>query len=358
MIWPRRWVKSPPALATVAAVCLVAVLAGALAWRASLREIDARIDQTLILTLRALETEIDRFRYLPRVAGEDARIRAAILRPDDGAVVDAANRYLQTVTAHAGASHLYLMDAEGRTLAASNWDLPESFVGNNYAFRPYFRQALADGEGAFYAIGVTTKTPGYFLSARIDLPGGEKGVVVVKVDLVPLQQAWVAAGQATALADVDGVVFLSGVSDWMYRPLRALGADALQRLAAQRTYLNEDMARAEPVFSGAGAWMFDGEGQRMRSGLVPFEKEWHLIAAAPVQPAIYAALGWGAGAALAWALGIGLIKIQRQRRQLVQLRLRQSETLERKVAERTVRLAREIEARRQTEKNCARRRKP
>jgi two-component system C4-dicarboxylate transport sensor histidine kinase DctB len=333
----------------LAGVLCVALAAGALAWRAALSEIDARLDQSLILTLRALETEIDRFRYLPRVTGEDARIRAAIRAPHDPAAIAAANRYLERVTELAGASHLYLMDAEGRTLAASNWQLDESFVGRNYSFRPYFRQALDTGAGGFYAIGVTTKTPGYFLSARIDVPGGAAGVVVVKVDLVPLQRAWEAAGQATAVADADGVVFLSGVAEWLYRPLMPLGPEVLARLAAQRTYLEADLAGAAPLLEGMGGWLRDGAGRRLRAGRAPFETDWQLVAAAPLRPALMAGLGWGGAAALATALGLGLAKIQRQRRQLVTLRLRQSEMLEGQVAVRTQQLAQEIEARREAE---------
>ncbi|PCD76194.1 ATP-binding protein [Pseudothioclava arenosa] len=337
------------ALWVAAAVVCVALAAGALAWRAALADIDERLYQSLILTLRSLETEIDRFRYLPKVTGEDARIRAAIQLPFDPAAIAAANRYLERVTELAGASHLYLMDAEGLTLAASNWQLDESFVGQNYSFRPYFKQALETGAGGFYAIGVTTKTPGYFLSARIEAPGGVVGVVVVKVDLVPLQRAWEAAGQATAVADADGVVFLSGVTEWLYRPLKPLADEALSRLAAQRTYLEADLAGATPLLEGSAGWMRDGSGRRLRAGLVPFETDWQVVSAAPMRPALMAALGWGGAAALATALGLGLAKIQRQRRQLVTLRLRQSEMLEGQVAIRTQQLAQEIEARRDAE---------
>lgn len=335
----------------VLAVVLAAFVAGALAWHQSLREIEARLDQSLILTLRALETEIDRFRYLPAVTGEDARIRTAIAAPFNPSAIDYANRYLETVTALASASHLYLMDAEGLTLAASNWRIAESFVGNNYAFRPYFREALETGAGGFYAIGVTTNTPGYFLAARIDLPGtigGAHGVVVVKVDLTPLQQAWQAAGQATAVADADGVVFLSGVPGWMYRPLRPLTDAAQARLAEQRTYQGSNVATAAPLLDGSGRWISESGLLRVTRS-APFEKGWQVVAAAPVRPALLAALGWGGAAALATGLGLGLAQIQRQRRQLVALRLRQSDLLERKVAERTEALGREIEARRATE---------
>ncbi|MDD8022308.1 MAG: ATP-binding protein [Paracoccaceae bacterium] len=343
----RAW--RSPALVTVFPVIVVALLAGGLAWRSALHSIDARLEQSLILSLRALETEIDRFRYLPKVTGEDARIQAAIRSPQDAATIDAANRYLQRVTRLAGASHLYLMDAAGQTLAASNWDVAESFVGNNYSFRPYFREAIKTGSGGFYAIGVTTGTPGYFLAARIDLAEGQHGVVVVKVVLDALEQAWADAGQAIAVADADGIVFLSGEPDWRYRPLDPLPPDALERLSAQRTYFGAEVKAAAPLLQGGARWIFDGTGARMRTRDAPFSAEWRMLAAAPVIPAVLGALGWGAGAALAWGLGIGLAKIQRQRQQLVTLRLRQSELLERKVAERTRMLAREIEARRQTE---------
>jgi len=78
-----------------------------------------------------------------------------------------ANTYLETVAAHAGADDLFLIDAEGETNAASNWTRPSSFEGENYAFRPYFQNALAPGRGQFYAIGVTTSVLGYSLSARV-----------------------------------------------------------------------------------------------------------------------------------------------------------------------------------------------
>ena len=61
---------------------------------------------------------------------------------------------------------LYLLDRNGETIAASNWRDWSSFVGNNYAFRPYFRDAVANGSGRYFAVGVTTGIPGYFSPVR------------------------------------------------------------------------------------------------------------------------------------------------------------------------------------------------
>ena len=58
---------------------------------------------------------------------------------------------------------LTLVGHDGVAVAASNWDQPTSNVGENYSYRPYYRQALAQGRGRFYGIGMTTGVPGYYL---------------------------------------------------------------------------------------------------------------------------------------------------------------------------------------------------
>lgn len=336
----------------VAVALLAAGLAFGLSTRTGLRALDAELDQSLILTRRAIESEIERFRYLPDVAAEDVRIGIA-LRDRSEAATAAASRYLETVTARSGAADLYLLDAAGTTIAASNWNTAQSFVGSNYAFRPYFTDALATGKGRFYAIGVTTGKPGYFLSTRIggaDTPG----VIVVKIDLKPLEETWKAAGVPTAIADRDGVVFLSGIDDWLYRPLAPLSPGALSRIAAIRTYDGIDLGSAAPLLPGGATTstlaLRGPGGERLHGRAATIEADgWRVISAAPLARITVASALWAAGAALAAMAATGLAMIFNQRRQITQLRLRQGALLEARVAERTRELAHEIEARRKTE---------
>ncbi len=51
------------------------------------------------------------------------------------------------------------------------------------------------------------------------------GVVVVKISLGDLEQAWSEGADRVALADADGIVFLSSESNWRYRTLAPLTAD-------------------------------------------------------------------------------------------------------------------------------------
>lgn len=327
------------------AALIAALLAYVMAERIAQSAVTARLDQSLLLTSRAVMAEIDRFRALPDVAGEDARIRAALADPR---AVEAANRYLETVAAHAGAAELFLINAQGITIASSNWAREGSFVGQDYSFRPYFTQAMQAGRGQFYAIGVTTGVPGYFLATRIT-SGMVRGVLVVKVDLRPLEATWRKAGLMTALADGDGVIFLSGPEDWLYRPLRPLLPMALSRLAEERTYVGIDLGTAPPLLTGPTL----AKGAQWAGGVARLadlpDPDWQLLAAAPTGPVTAVALAWALGAAALALVLAGMVKAWDQRRQIIALRLSQSEKLEAMVTARTFDLAREVEARRQAE---------
>jgi two-component system C4-dicarboxylate transport sensor histidine kinase DctB len=323
----------------------VAALVGGIAWQNALNAARGELDQSLVLTARAVETEVERLRALPAVAAEDARIQGVLA--GTGSVRD-ANIYLEAVAVHAQADELFLIDATGQTIAASNWNRPGSFVGHNYAFRPYFTEALSQGEGHFYAIGVTTGVPGYFLSTRIDL-GDTQGVMVVKLDLRPLQDTWRMAGADVALADEHGVVFLSAREDWQYRALAPLSKAQLDRIASTRAYEGVDLAQGSPLLRVPPAdTNLSGRGWIAR--MAPMQATgWQMIAVAPVAGIHWLAMGWAGLAALASLAVTAAIKTREQRQQIIALRLSQSEKLESMVEARTADLAREVQARTQAE---------
>ncbi len=186
-------------------------------------------------TLNAL---IERYRVLPSVLVLDPQVRAALAAPAaDTAVSAALNRKLALINGAADTSTLTLLDRGGHAIAASNWQSPDSNVGVDYRFRPYFQQAVAEGSGSFYALGVTTAQPGYFLSQAVLANGGEAiGVVVVKLDLSTLEMAWKALPDVVFLSDAYGVIFLAGRDRWRYRDLRPLSPAEQAAIAATRQY--------------------------------------------------------------------------------------------------------------------------
>ena len=100
-----------------------------------------------------------------------------------------ANSVLDRYQQRFGASVAYLLDTAGTCIASSNRDAPDSFVGHNYAFRPYFQQAIAGQPGRYFALGVTSKKRGFYASYPVKDPTGKViGVAVFKMTLDRFQQ--------------------------------------------------------------------------------------------------------------------------------------------------------------------------
>lgn len=151
-------------LALIGGAAASMFLAGELAWRHSLRDESDTVQRQLALYGQTLGQRIDRYRTLPEVLALDDQLRAALTHPLSASEIDRLNRKLEEANGASQSSTLTLLDRQGRAVAASNWRTPTSNVGVDYSFRPYVQQALAQGSGSFYGIGVTTGEPGYFLS--------------------------------------------------------------------------------------------------------------------------------------------------------------------------------------------------
>ena len=76
-----------------------------------------------------------------------------------------------------GFSAVYLLDRKGTCLLSSR----ESFVGKNYGFRPYFKNAWDNGQSLYAAFGVTSAKLGIYYSCRINKGNIPLGVAVIKV---------------------------------------------------------------------------------------------------------------------------------------------------------------------------------
>ena len=184
----------------------------------------------------SLESLLSRNAALPRIVALEERLKDLLRHPASPEARQAANRYLLDVRKDADINAAYLMDHAGLTLAASNFNQPGSYVGNNYAYRPYFVDAMQSGLGVFYGIGTTTGEPGYFLTAPIEDDGRRIGAATVKISLDDFESALVRSGDKVLIADANGVIFLSSIAEWKYRSLAPLDSPAQQRINASRQY--------------------------------------------------------------------------------------------------------------------------
>ncbi len=333
----------------------ICLLLGWLAYRAFFafylsneRQISA---QRLDAFALALEATLARHESLPGLLALDPSLAALLREPDNQQRITAANAYLEAAQQGAAVAVTFLINAQGKTLAASNWRLPRSFVGHNYGFRPYFRDALKEGLGRFYGVGVTTGEPGYFLAAPVRDQGKTLGVIVLKVGLEAMEQALAGAGDTLLLSDADGVVFLSSEHKLRYRALAPLSDAAAARLAETRQYGNQQIAPlANQAIPGSASPLLTIAlpGEPARDRLIHSRPVgslgWQVVQLGDPSEARAAALAAGIAVAFASAFSLGLAAHLRQRtRRREELRRIYAE-LESRIAERTTDLTAQIAA--------------
>ncbi|OQX01380.1 MAG: hypothetical protein BWK73_46285 [Thiothrix lacustris] len=175
--------------------------------------------------------------YLPALLATGHEIRDFLERAPAAQSLETLNRYLEQANRIAETADIYLMQADGLTIAASNWRSPAPFIGRNFAFRPYFQEAMQGKISRYYALGTTSGERGYYFSAPVKAANGTiNGVVVVKVAVDPLENLAKQRGMSFIVTDPDDVVFMSDRSAWHYRAVQALTPAKLSELRASRRY--------------------------------------------------------------------------------------------------------------------------
>jgi two-component system, NtrC family, C4-dicarboxylate transport sensor histidine kinase DctB len=242
------------------------------ATRVFLAETQSRAEGTLQLATTALEGYLERFDRLPPLLARQEAIHDLLARPDDPEVIDAANRFLQEVTGVLGASDIYVMDATGLTRAASNFDQPHSFVGGNFAFRPYFSDAVSSGAGRFYALGTTSLKRGFYFGAPVLEGDRVRGVVAIKIDVDSVESAWMGTDYHVVVTDPQGVVFLASNPDWRFGRTLSMTPEGQSMLAATRRYADATLfdipLERDSTVGGPTLWRIGAEGQDSREYLL------------------------------------------------------------------------------------------
>jgi two-component system C4-dicarboxylate transport sensor histidine kinase DctB len=169
----------------------------------------------------SLQNTLERFRALPIVLSSDGDVKAALRQADPTSRHQLDLKLAQLAKATSAAA-IYVIDPSGRTIAASNSQTPESFVGIEFSFRNYFAAAMRNGRGEQFALGNTTHRPGLYLSSRVDSEGTALGVVVTKIDFSSLETEWRRSQTPVLVSGADGVVFITTIEPWRFQPVARL----------------------------------------------------------------------------------------------------------------------------------------
>lgn len=322
---------------------------------------------TLRLAVSALGGLLNRYEPLPALIADHDDIEELVAHPKDEALRQRANVYLKSINTLLESSDIYIITLDGETIAASNYDGPTSFVGENFSYRPYFQDAAKGLQSRFFALGTTSHKRGYYFSAPILFNAEIKGVIVFKVDIEGIEASFGDGENRILVSDPEGIIFMTGTPQWLYSGLMPLTPERLARTEASRRYANATLKELPLKHGSFGSHQLmtitqnEGDREYMVLSQPMADAGWTvsvLMDTGSLRTQVKTAM---IAIILCLCLAAALIAAMLQRRRRLRERLtHQAEAqaeLERRVEERTADLARvnqeiehEIAERRQTEK--------
>ncbi len=98
-------------------------------------------------------------------------------------VLNNLSQYLELAKVSLNADIIFVINAGGDCIAASNWNTKGTTIGTNFVDREYYRENKAGRRGRQYAVGKTTNIPGLYFSTPVMIDGHFLGAVVAKIDV-------------------------------------------------------------------------------------------------------------------------------------------------------------------------------
>ncbi len=239
---PYRW-RLPLLILVVLGVVLIVWQTAKLAGDRAMNSLKEEAENELRLSTAGLEGHLSRHDYLPQLIASREDIERFLANPRIGDAMS-VNLLLDSFRSTTDVSDIYLLDRQGITIAASNWHRDDTFLGQNYAFRPYYQDAIAGQPGRFYGLGVRSLDRGYYFSAPVRLDDGDNrpdGVMVVKVPLDQIESSWAEQSAELLVTDKDDIIFMASQPQLRLNALHPLSDEMRETLLATRRYADEPL---------------------------------------------------------------------------------------------------------------------
>ncbi|MGF1752643.1 ATP-binding protein [Vibrio makurazakiensis] len=186
-----------------------------------------------------LDSELVKFQQIPDLLSNDPRLSDYFNNPNSKIKL---NPLLHSWARQSLADTIYVHNLSGEVVASSNYQDHNSFVGENFAYRPYFHQAVQGVDAQYVALGARSNVRGYFLSAPLFNNEEIFGVITVKVSLENIEQLITIENSDILVIDQNQVAFLSSNENWLYQSIQTLPETKQQEIERSRQYGNESIS--------------------------------------------------------------------------------------------------------------------
>nr|WP_202602446.1 ATP-binding protein [Vibrio toranzoniae] len=202
-----------------------------------------------------IDSELDKFKQIPDLLSHDPRLLSYFDQSSqsDRMTTTQLNKLLFEWSNQSQADTIYIHNPSGTVVASSNYQKAQTFVGENFSFRPYFASAIKGNNTQYVALGARSNVRGYFLSSPLYIAKEVVGVITVKVSLENLENILTSDDFEIIVLDSNQVVFLSSQIHWLYHSLLPLSQQQQQDIVLQRQYGQSQISIIEAFRSSSVA---------------------------------------------------------------------------------------------------------
>jgi len=223
---------------TLALMVLVLFGVSTTTYNKGLGELSQESSIRLELFVTYLRGVLEKYESLPELLARDKKLVNFLINPGGHDRIEALNRYLETINEISNAADTYLMDKEGLTIAASNWQEEHPFVGRNFSYRPYFKQAMKGHLGRYFALGTTSIKRGYYFAYPVRRENEILGAVVIKINIDTVEMKWGDHDETFLVTDPDNVIFITTNPDWRFKTLGEVTPLTIDLIKKSKRYPN------------------------------------------------------------------------------------------------------------------------
>ena len=165
-----------------------------------------RAELRLALHSGNLLSELRSNAIVPQLLARDAELIGALVAAD----YSRSTQRLISFVDEIGAASLFLMDKDGRVVAATE----RTRIGVNLRDQPQFLDALRSNATVFSQPAREAAGYQFIYSRRVQSEGETVGVIAVEVDLAKFERAWAGITAAVLVTDSEGTIILSTEPRW------------------------------------------------------------------------------------------------------------------------------------------------
>jgi two-component system C4-dicarboxylate transport sensor histidine kinase DctB len=218
----------------------------------------SRAELRLALYSGNMLSELRQNAIVPQLLARDPTLIAAL----DSGDYSVSTQRLITFVEELGATSLMLLDADGRTVAATD----RNRLGSAHRTAPYFVEAIRSSATIFTVTPRESGGYGFFYSRRVQSGADLAGVITVEVDLQKFERAWAGISDAVMVTDSSGTIILATEPRWRGRSEK----EALAEQTPQSAILKAIKVTTDWTALPADAYL-RGEAVMRLESRIPFQ---------------------------------------------------------------------------------------